>query len=82
MDAQALQEGLNLLRAARPEPLRSIPVTDKLDKATRDALRCFQHEHNMFSGQRTLKESGRPNRKTAEAIEWWTSILTKEQHLV
>lgn len=76
MDVTALQERLNRFREARGTPLKPIAVNGKLDAATKDAIRCCQHEHNLFFGTHELDENGVLNVVTLAALEWWDGVLT------
>ena len=75
MDTFELQRLLNIFRKEREPSLRPIPVTGNFDQATADALRAFQHEHNLFMGERLLTESGVRDADTIAAIVWWRSVL-------
>lgn len=75
-DMTTLQERLNRFRAARVGPLNPIPVSGRLDQATKDAIRCCQHEHNSFFKTNELSEDGVLDTLTASALEWWDRVLT------
>lgn len=71
-----LQERINRFREARTPSLRPIPVSGKLDKATTEAIRCCQHEHNAFFKTRELHEDGVLDILTRTAMDWWDRIIS------
>ena len=71
-----IQTVINVVRANRyGSRLGPIKIDGAYEKRTRDAVRCFQHEHNLFSGSRVLDETGIVDRSTKEALKWWSEIL-------
>lgn len=49
-----------------------------MDRETGDALRAFQHEHNLFVGEKVLAERGQLDTDTELALEWWIEVLGVE----
>lgn len=75
MNPKEIQQRLNDYRQARDTPLRAIPVTGRMNQTTRDALRCFQHEHNMAVEEYDVPETGEMDEKTEVALLNWKLFL-------
>lgn len=71
-----IQTVLNVVRANRSgSRLGPIKIDGLYARRTRDAVRCFQHEHNLFAGSRALDETGLVDKSTKDALKWWSEIL-------
>lgn len=74
--ALLLQQRLNVVRRHRsPSPLALLEETGRPNEDTRNALRAFQHEYNIFAGEKVLMEKGQLDPKTEEALAWFNEVL-------
>lgn len=74
-----LQRRLNVVRRNRhSSAFGPIEESGVMDRETGDALRAFQHEHNLFVGEKVLAERGQLDTDTELALEWWIEVLGVE----
>lgn len=78
--ALLLQQRLNVVRRHRyPSALAPLEETGRPDKDTRNALRAFQHEYNIFAGKRILTEKGQLDHDTEDALTWFIEVLRNRE---